>query len=424
MIRIIKVNSIDKFALEIRPKQSQKNKLMVESIVNTVKKNGDDAIRKYEKKFGGANLKSLRVSNSEIKNAYSQVSKTEIKSLQIAKSRLEQTERTVHSLLKDRSISISGVKISKKFIPIDSVGCYVPGGLAKYPSSVIMSVVPAKVAGVKRIVVVSPPNSKGKIDPLTVVAAKICGANEIYKTGGAQSIAALAYGTKTIPRVEKIVGPGGAFVTSAKSMVSDHTGIDMLAGPTELAIIADNTADPRTVALDLISQAEHSSDTFCYLITTSMKLAKSVEKSVSELLSEIKRQEFVKISLKKNGFIAVCKTNSDIIQLANALAPEHLQIMTKNPNLFSSKITNAGLILLGHQTPSSASDYILGSNHILPTDRFATIRGSLSVLDFIKLTTYVRSTKSSLSKISKYLEILTDAEGLPNHYEAVRGRLT
>jgi len=286
-----------------------------------------------------------------------------------------------------------------------------------------MSIVPAKVAGVKRVVVVSPPNSDGKIDPLTIVAANICGANEIYKTGGAQSIAALSYGTKTISKVDKIVGPGGSFVTTAKSLINNQTGIDMLAGPTELGIIADNSTNPKFVALDLISQAEHSSDTFCYLITTSEKLAKSVSNIISELLSKIQRGNIVKSSLKNNGFIAICRTKSDMIKLANTLAPEHLEIMAKNPDSLSSKITTPGLILLGNNTPSSASDYVLGSNHILPTNGFGKIRGSLSVLDFIKINTQVTCSKSSLSKISKYLEVLTNAEGLPNHYEAVRGRL-
>ena len=295
--------------------------------------------------------------------------------------------------------------------------------MARYPSSVIMSVVPAKIAGVKRIVVVSPPNSNGKIDPLTIVAADICGATEIYKTGGVQAIGALSYGTKSISRVDKIVGPGGAFVTLAKSLVSDNTGIDMLAGPTELGIIADNSANPEFLALDLISQAEHSSDTFCYLITNSEKIAKLVNDIISKLLPTIQRRNLVKSSLSKNGFNAVCKNNSDMVTLVNSLAPEHLQIMTKNPKTLSSKITTSGLVLLGNYSPSSASDYILGSNHILPTNGFGKTRGSLSVMDFIKINTEVTASKSSLIKISKHLDILTQSEGLPNHYQAVRGRL-
>src|SRR5210317_1994930 len=211
-MRIIKVSNVEKFAAKIVPKQPQNNKTIVESILKDVKKNGDAAIKKYEKKFGKANISSLRVSKNEIKNAYSKVSKTELDALRLAKAKLGKTESSVKSLLKNKTINQDGIKITKKFIPIQSVGCYIPGGLAKYPSSVIMSVVPAKIAGVKRIVVVSPPNSNGEIDPLTIVASDICGADEIYKTGGVQSIAALSYGTKSISKVDKIVGPGGAFV--------------------------------------------------------------------------------------------------------------------------------------------------------------------------------------------------------------------
>jgi len=422
-MRIIKASNVETFAAKIIPKQPHNNKAIVEFILKDVQKNGDNAVRKYEKKFSKANISSLRVSKNEIKNAYSKVSKTELDALRLAKDRLDKTESAVKSLLKNKTINHDGIKISKKFIPIQSVGCYIPGGLARYPSSVIMSAVPAKIAGVKRIVVVSPPNPDGKIDPLTIVSADICGVNEIYKTGGAQSIGALSYGTKSISKVDKIVGPGGVFVTSAKSLVSNQTGIDMLAGPTELGIIADTSANPKYIALDLISQAEHSNDTFCYLLTTSEKLAISVNNIISELLPKIQRSKIVKFSLKNNGFIGICKTNSEMIKLANLLAPEHLQIMTKNSESISSKITSSGLILTGNDTPSSASDYILGSNHILPTNGFGKIRGSLSVLDFIKVNTQIRSSKKSLSKISKYLQVLTNAEGLSNHYEAVRGRL-
>jgi histidinol dehydrogenase len=422
-MKIIQVTDVEKFAAKILPKQLQKNKSIVDSILKNVQKNGDSAIKKYEQKFTGVQIASLRISQKEINNAFSKVSKNEISAIRLAKSRLEKTESIVKSVLKNKTINTDGIKISKKFEPIQSVGCYVPGGLARYPSSVIMSVIPAKIAGVKRIVVVSPPNSDGTIDSLTLVAADICGANEIYRVGGAQAIAALSFGTKSISRVDKIVGPGGSFVTIAKTMVSDKTAIDMLAGPTELGIIADASANPRYVALDLISQSEHSTDTFCYLITDSKKLAKSVDKIIIELSNKIKRKNIVKTSLKQNGFIAICKDKSDMIKLANELAPEHLQIMTKDPHTFASKITSSGLILLGNDTPSSASDYLLGSNHILPTNGFGKTRGSLSVFDFIKINTQVSASKSVLSKISKYMEIFTNAEGLPNHYEAVRGRM-
>ena len=421
-MKIIHVSNIEAFTAKFGSNCFQ-NTSLVQSILTDVQKNGDKAVKKYEKKFSKANLITLRVSQQEISDAYTQVTKDQIQAIKTTKNRLQKTESSIKSLLKSKVIKIDGTTISKKFLPIQSVGCYVPGGLAKYPSSVIMSVVPARVAGVKNIVVVSPPKSDGKIDPLTVVAANICGARQIYKTGGAQAIAALSYGTKSIPKVDKIVGPGGSFVTTAKSLVGVHTAIDMLAGPTELGILADSSSNPKFIALDLISQAEHSKDTLCYLITNSQKLAKSVNTIISEFIPKISRQDFVKPSLEKNGFIAVCDNKSDMIRLANNLAPEHLQVMTSNSKEISSNITTPGLILLGNETPSSASDYLLGSNHILPTNRFGRTRGSLSVLDFIKLTTYVRTTKSSLKKISKDLEILTSAEGLPNHFEAARSRL-
>ena len=422
-MKIHKVTNIESFVAKVLPKQPQNNKKIVESILKDIQKNGDSAVKKYEKKFTGAKLTSLRVSKTEIIQAYSKVSKKEISAIRLAKTRVEKTESVVKSIFKNKIINHDGIKVSKKFLAIQSTGCYIPGGLAQYPSSVIMSVIPAKIAGVKKIVVVSPPNPDGQINPLTIVTADICGATEIYKTGGVQAIGALSYGTKSISKVDKIVGPGGAFVTLAKFSVSDATGIDMLAGPTELGIIADNSVNPKFLALDLISQAEHSADTFCYLITNSEKIAKQVNKLILELIPTIQRRDLVKSSLSKNGFIAVCKNTSDMIQLVNSLAPEHLQIMTKNPKLFSSKITTSGLVLLGNYSPSSASDYILGSNHILPTNGFGKTRGSLSVMDFIKINTEVTASKSSLIKISKHLDVLTQSEGLPNHYEAVRGRL-
>jgi histidinol dehydrogenase len=313
--------------------------------------------------------------------------------------------------------------VFRKFVPIPSVGCYIPGGQARYPSSVVMSVMPARKVGVKRIVVVSPPGPDGKIDPLTIVAAKMCGATEIYKVGGAQAIGALAYGTKSIPKVDKIVGPGGKFVSIAKLLVSDQTAIDMVAGPTELGIIADASSNPELIALDLISQAEHSKDTMCFVITQSKIMAKQIQKSIEKLIPGTERSSIIKESISKNGFIAVCKNQNEIIELANKIAPEHMELMVKNARSFSKKITGAGLLLIGKNTPSAASDYLLGTNHILPTNGFGRTRGGLSVLDFSKLQTIVESKKSTLRKISKSLKALTDAEDLPNHYKAVKRRL-
>jgi len=422
-MKIITPRNFESFVDSVTPRPSKQDEKLVQSILVDVKKNGDSAIKRYEKKFGGTTLRSLRLSKKEIDGAYFQVSKKEIAAIKLVKSRLSRTENIIKNLLKNSKINIDGIKISKSFSPLESVGCYVPGGLAKYPSSAVMSVVPAKVVGVKRIVVVSPPNKKGKLDPLTIVASDICGATEIYKIGGAQAIAALSFGTKTIQKVDKIVGPGGSFVTLAKSLISNITSIDMLAGPTELGIIADNSADSNFIADDLITQAEHSSESFCFLITTSSKLAKLVNKSLVKKIKKSKRSDIVKKSLRKNGFIAVCKSNTDVIKLANKLAPEHLQIISKNQNKIAEKIITSGIILIGKYTPSSASDYLLGSNHILPTNKFGRVRGSLSVLDFVKLGTKIESSKSSLQKLSKYLKVLTTAEGLPNHYEAVRNRL-
>lgn len=422
-MRIISVRNINTTIESVRPKINQQNRNKVKSIILDVKKRKDKAVKEYEKKFTGAKLKSIKVSQSEIKNAYSKVTKEQIAAIKLAKKRLEKSELAVKNQLKKIILQIDGIKIDKDFVPLESVGCYIPGGGARYPSTVVMSVIPAKVAGVKKIIGVTPPNKNGMIDPLTLVAGDICGIDEFYKTGGAQAIAALAYGTESIPKVDKIVGPGGSFVTLAKLFVSETVSIDMVAGPTELAIIADLTAKPDLVASDLISQAEHSSETMCCLITTSTKLKDLVIKSLEQKITTIKRSKIVSESLRKNGFVAICKTTSDVIEFANKLAPEHLEIITKNPRNIAKKITASGLVLIGKNTPSSASDYLFGSNHILPTNGFGRSRGSLGVLDYMKIQNKIESSKAALQKISNSMKAFTSAEGLPNHYEAVRSRL-
>ena len=411
MIKILQVRNIDSFVESRRQKTSEKDRKTVQSILNDVRKNGDSAVKKYERKFNGRKTSQLRVSAKEIKEARSKISREEVTALQTMSTRLSNSSPKIQ------------IRGSRKFVAIPSVGCYIPGGQARYPSSVVMSVIPAKIAGVKRIVIVSPPGPDGKIDPLTIVAAKKCGATEIYKIGGAQAIGALAYGTKSIPKVDKIVGPGGKFVSIAKSLVSDQTAIDMVAGPTELGIIADASSDPELIALDLISQAEHSRDTMCFVITQSKTMAKQIQKSIEKLIPGTERSSIIKESISKNGFIAVCKNENEIIGLANEIAPEHMELMVKNAKTLSKKITGAGLLLIGKNTPSSASDYLLGTNHILPTNGFGRTRGGLSVLDFLKLQTVIESKKSGLRKISKSLKVLTDAEDLPNHYKAVKRRL-
>ena len=422
-MRIISVRNIDTTVESVRPKINQQSRNIVKSIILDVKKRKDKAIKEYEKKFTGANLKSIKVSQSEIQGAYSKVTKEQITAIKLAKKRLEKSELAVKNQLKKIILQIDGIKINRDFVPLQSVGCYIPGGSARYPSTVVMSVAPAKVAGVKKIICVTPPNKNGMIDPLTLVAGDICGIDEFYKTGGAQAIAALAYGTESIPKVDKIVGPGGSFVTLAKSFVSETVSIDMIAGPTELAIIADLTANPDLVASDLISQAEHSPETICCLITISTNLKDLVIKSLEQKISTIKRSKIVSESLKKNGFVAICKNVGDVIEFANKLAPEHLEIITKNPENVAKKITAAGLILIGKNTPSSASDYLFGSNHIIPTSGFGRSRGSLGVLDYMKIRNKIESTKAALEKISDSMRVFTYAEGLPNHYEAVRNRL-
>ena len=411
MIKILQVRNIDSFVESRRQKTSEKDRKIVQSILNDVRKNGDSAVKKYERKFNGRKTSQLRVSEKEIKEAQSKISREEVTALQTMSARLWNSSPKIQ------------IRGSRKFIPIPSVGCYIPGGQARYPSSVIMSVIPAKIAGVKRIVVVSPPGRDGKIDPLTIVAAKKCGATEIYKIGGAQAIGALAYGTKSISKVDKIVGPGGKFVSIAKSLVSDQTAIDMVAGPTELGIIANASSDPELIALDLISQAEHSKDTMCFVITQSKTIAKQIQKSIEKLIPGTERSSIIKESISKNGFIAICKNEYEVIELANKIAPEHMELMVGNAKTLSKKITGAGLLLIGKNTPSSASDYLLGTNHILPTNGFGRTRGGLSVLDFLKLQTVIESKKSGLRKISKSLKVLTDAEYLPNHYKAVKRRL-
>ena len=416
MIKILQVRNVDSFVESRRQKTSEKDIHTVLAILEDVRKNGDAAVKKYEQKFNGRKTTSLRVSEKEINKE--KITEAQFDALRTSALRVSITQRRLKKGLIGSVSKLQGIS----FIPISSVGCYVPGGQARYPSSAIMSAITAAEAGVKRIVITSPPGPDGKIDPMTITVAKKCGA-EIYKVGGAQAIGALAYGTKSIPKVDKIVGPGGKFVSIAKLIVSEQTSIDMIAGPTELGIIADSTADPELVALDLISQAEHSNDTMCFVITKSKTLAKQIQKSLEKLIPDIERRTIVKQSISKNGFIAICKSQKEVIELANKIAPEHMELMVKNAKTLSKEITGPGLVLIGNNTPSSASDYLLGTNHILPTNGFGRTRGGLSVLDFLKLQTVVETKKSDLKRISEKLKTLTDAEGLPNHYKAVERRL-
>lgn len=411
-------------AARLRKSGNISTELMAQAtaIMRDVQEHGDPAAIDYTAKFDGVRLDSLVVTRQEVKDAYRKVTKDQISALRMMKARLEKSELAVTRRLSGIKVRSEGVAIERALVPVSSVGCYIPGGKARYPSTVVMCAVPAKVAGVKRIVAISPPTKDGSIDPLTLVAADICGVNEFYKVGGAQGIAALAYGTQSIKPVSKIVGPGGMFVTAAKLAASGVASTDMVAGPTELLIYADASADPKLIAADLISQAEHSLDTVCGLVTASQKLVSSVQNEVESLLSNISRSDIVRKSLDENGFVAVCQNEKSCIEFANEFAPEHLEVMCKRPDVVAKKFESAGLVLIGPNTPSSASDYALGSNHVLPTLGFAKSRASLSVLDFIKILSRVRTSKTGLSKVERAVKEIATAESLLNHYEAVKAR--
>lgn len=387
-------------------------------IVEAVQAGGDAALRGYERRFGGGKL-PLRVSRRDIDSAYGRVPDSELRAVRRAAARLRRAEKSAISRLGKISLSpVPGCSVSKSFEPVPSVGCYVPGGGARYPSSALMSVTAASAAGVPRIVVVSPPGASGDIDPLTLVAADSCGATEIYRAGGAQAIAALAYGTKALPRVSKVVGPGGRHVAAAKRLVSGDVEVDMNAGPTELGVIVASAAYADEAAADLVSQAEHGPDTLCFALTTSKMAARRVRERAVELARSAERDAEVEASLS-SGFVAVCRSRDEMVRMANELAPEHLEVF--GPGNWSD-ITGPGLVLL-NGTPSAASDYALGSNHVLPTSGTARARGPLSALDFVKQVTRVRASKAALRRAYPDIEALARAEGLPAHADAVLWRV-
>jgi histidinol dehydrogenase len=426
---IIKDAKSDAAKVRIRAANAMNSKQVfqkVQQIVDDVAKRGDDAVYDYTRKLDGVYLRSPTVTRREIEEAYTKVSNQQIRSIKLVRDRLRKNESSLlKKLFKEIKTASDGI-ITRRYVkPLQSVGCYVPGGKARYPSTVVMCVVPAKIAKVRRVVAASPPLKDGSIDPLTLVAADICGVDEFYKIGGAQGIAALALGTSTIEKVSKIVGPGGVFVTLAKILVSRNVSVDMVAGPTELLVYADSTSPSKLVALDIISQAEHGYDTFCGLVTTSKRMAAEVSKDIEQLISKgnINREEIIRKSLSENGFLAVARDQSAAIAFANELAPEHLEILSTNARSISKRVTSAGLILVGKYTPSSASDYCLGSNHVLPTMGFARSRSSLSVIDFLKVINSVEASKGAISRVHWAIKEITRAEGLSNHYEAVKGRL-
>jgi histidinol dehydrogenase len=395
----------------------------VKTIIADVHKRGDAALIELTEKFDKAKLtaRELRVTSAEMKAAYNAVSKDQVEALKLMQEKLFANEKLGLRQIGYKTLR-EGISIQNILRPIESVGCYVPGGQAVYPSTLIMTVTPAKVAGVPRIVVTSPPTSKGTINPLILVAADICEINEIYKIGGAQAIAALAYGTQTIRPVRKIVGPGSKYVTAAKVQVSKDVAIDMPAGPSEVLVLADETANPKLVAADMISQAEHGADSVAALITTSKKIADEVLQRLDEQSEVAERREIVEKALTTHGFIIVCGNEEEMASLANVFAPEHLEILTKAPKEIADNINSAGLILLGSYTPVALSDYGSGTNHVLPTGGFGTAFSGLSALDFMKRISIVESSKEGLDKLRNHVKVLTEAENLPNHYKAVEAR--
>jgi len=404
-------------------KTAQPLEKRVKAIIEEVRTQGDIALIKFTNKFDKTTLdaQSLHVTNEEIEQAYEAVNEEQVSALEFMKEKVETVEKRTLEQIKIK-VEENGIQVRNLPRPIQSVGCYVPGGEAAYPSTLVMTVVPAKVAEVPRVVVCSPPTTKGSISPLTLVAADICKADEIYKVGGAQAIAALAYGTESIKPVKKIVGPGNKYVTMAKILVSRDVAIDMPAGPSEILILADETASPRFVAFDMISQAEHGVDSVAGLITTSKKLAGNVLNELRKITSSVRRGAIVVKALSSYGFIVVCKTVNEMIELANAFAPEHIEIITQKPMEVADKIVSAGLILIGPYSPVSLSDYCSGTNHVLPTSGFGHTFSGLSVLDFIRRVGIVEGSREGLLKVKNNVKVLAEAENLPNHYTAIEGR--
>ena len=395
----------------------------VEYILNAVKKEGDAALIRFTAAFDKAKITAanLRVTREEIEQAYLSVTKEQVSAIKMLKGRVASFEG---ALLKQIEVVFpeEGITVQNMLSPIESVGCYVPGGQAAYPTTVVMTTTPAKVAGVSRVVVCSPPNEQGVVNPLVLVAADICGADEIFKVGGAQAIAALAYGTESIKSVRKIVGPGSKYVTAAKILVSKDVAIDMPAGPSEILVLADETANPKFIAADMVSQAEHSEDSVAGLITTSRNIANEVVDRLSKLIAETDRATTIISALSKHGFVIFCQTIEELVTLANAFAPEHLEILTRYPMEIADKITTSGLILIGPYSPVSLSDYGSGTNHVLPTGGSAKVFSGLSALDFTRRVSVVECSRDGLLEFRNHIRVLTQAEGLPNHYKAVEAR--
>mgnify|MGYP005897604995 FL=1 len=395
----------------------------VQEIVDDVRARGDEALFEYTKKFDGAELSAdnIRVTQAEIQEALSQVDPN---LLAVMKKSMKNI-REYHEKQKQYSWFDSkpnGTILGQKVTALSSVGVYVPGGKAAYPSSVLMNIIPAEVAGVEKIVMVTPPGKDGKVNPVTLIAAHLAGATEVYKVGGAQAIAALAFGTKSIPRVNKIVGPGNIFVALAKKAVYGHVSIDSIAGPSEILVLADETANPRFVAADLLSQAEHDELASAILVTTSMELAEKVSAEAEAFVQNLSRKAILEKSLENYGYILVADSMEDAIETANAIASEHLEIVTKNPFEVMTKIQNAGAIFMGEYSSEPLGDYFAGPNHVLPTNGTAKFFSPLGVDDFIKKSSIIYYSREALEAVHTDIESFAEAEHLTAHANSVRVR--
>jgi histidinol dehydrogenase len=360
------------------------------------------------------------VTEEEINDAFSCVSPDLIRNLNYAKNNIEKYHQ--NQINHDFQIENQGIFVGQRTRSIETVGIYVPGGTAAYPSTVLMNAIPAKIAGVKKIIMVTPPSRDGKVNPNILVAAKLVGIDAIYKVGGAQAIGALAYGTEEIPKVNKIVGPGNIYVAVAKKMVMGDVGIDMIAGPSEVLIIADDKAIAKEVASDLLAQAEHDVLASSLLITTSKELAENVQNELEIMIPSLKRSDIIRKSIDQYGAIVITQTLEEAILMANQIAPEHLEIMTDNPWDVFDRIEHAGSVFLGRYTPEPVGDYVAGPNHTLPTSGTATFASPLSVYDFVKRTSYVSYSKDALNEATSYIIGLAEAEGLDAHAYSIKVR--
>ncbi len=386
----------------------------VTEIIEKVKSEGDAALYFFAEKFDKAKLTALRVSEEEINEALSLVDSEFIEILREAAENI----RDFHQMQKNEGFTLKksdGTVIGQKVIPVDVAGLYVPGGTAAYPSTVLMDAIPAKIAGVKRVVMVTPPDKRGKVNPVILAAASVAGVDEIYKVGGAQAVAALAYGTKTIPKTDKIVGPGNAYVAEAKRQVYGIVSIDMIAGPSEIMIVADSKNKPRDIAADLLSQAEHDKMASAVLVTDSEEFANAVSLELEKQIPLLERCDIARESIDNHGKIIISASIDDAIDIANAIAPEHLELCLDDPFYYLEKVRHAGSVFLGRHCPEALGDYFAGTNHTLPTSGTARFSSPLSVDDFVKKTQFIYYDKEALSKVAKKVEYFAKKEGLTAH---------